>query len=257
MREKVLRALLSALEQDQVVVLATVVSVEGASPAALGARMLIWSDGRTLGSVGGGALEEGVVAEAQTALSEGTSRMRRYVLREQGDAALGMLCGGEVQVFVEVHRPPPRLLLVGGGNVGQPLAQMARAVGFRVDVVDVDPGRGSHDALQQDAVSEDTYVVIMTADAAADEAALRQALGTPAAYVGMIGSRRKAAIVFERLRGAGFSEAALGRVRAPIGLDLGGRTPAEIALAVLAEMVAVRYGGSAQPLAEIPPDAQS
>lgn len=257
MAEEVFRALLSALEQDQAVVLATVVEVKGASPAPVGARMLIWPDGRTTGTVGGGALEQRVVAEAQSALAEGRSRLQGFVLQEEGERALGMLCGGEVEVFVEVHRPPPRLLLVGGGNVGQPLAQMARLVGFRVEVVDVDPERGSFDAVEQSTICEDTYVVIMTADAQADESVLRKVVDSKAAYIGMIGSRRKIAIVFEGLKQTGVSEGALARVRAPIGLDLGGRGPAEIALAVLAEMVAVRYGASGHPLSRIPGDGST
>ncbi len=251
MSREILQTLLEALEREETVAQATVVEVQGASPAPLGAKMLVWPDGRTSGTVGGGALEGRVVAEARAALAEGRSRLCHYVLREEGQDAVGMLCGGDVRVFIEVHRPAPLLLLVGGGHVGRPLVEMARMVGFRVEVVDVDPKRRSVESLEQVPISEDTYVVIMTGDAAADEAALRYVVEKPAAYIGLIGSRRKVHLIFEHLQQAGISEEALTRVHAPIGLDLGGRTPAEIALAVAAEMVAVRYGGSGGPLSAI------
>jgi len=210
--------------------------------------MLIWPDARTLGTVGGGVLEQRVVAAAQEALAAGESRLYHYALREEGPDAVGMLCGGDVRVFIEVNFPPPTLLLIGGGNVGRPLAEMARLVGFRVQVVDIAAGQGLSEALAQARVGPNTYIVIMTAEHGADEGALHWAVQQPAVYVGMIGSRRKVAIIKEHLRQAGIAEEALARVHAPIGLDLGGRAPAEIALAVLAEMVAVRYGGSGRPL---------
>lgn len=248
MAHDALKSLLEALDRGESVALATVVEVEGASPAPLGAKMVVWPDGHTVGTVGGGVLEQRIVAESRAALGEGRSRLYHYALREAGPDAVGMLCGGDVRVFIEVQRPAPRLLLVGGGNVGQPLAEMARMVGFHVQVVDVDPARGVPASLDEWPVGEDTYVVIMTAEQNADEEALRRLVERPAAYIGMIGSRRKVAIILQHLREKGISEEALRRVRAPIGLDLGGRGPAEIALAVVAEMVAVRYGGSGRPL---------
>ena len=250
MNKTVLQSLLQALENGETVALATVVEVEGAAPAPVGAKMLIWPNGRTAGSVGGGALEQRVIAAAQAALAEGRPRLDHYALRQDGPDAVGMLCGGDVRVFIEVQQPVPTLLLVGGGNVGQPLTEMARLVGFRVHVVDVDPERRSVEALEQIPIAAHTYVVIMTAEKDADQEALLQVVERPAAYVGMIGSRRKVAIIRESLRAAGVPEEALARVRAPIGLDLGGRGPAEVALAVLAEIVAVRYGGSGRPLSQ-------
>jgi len=248
MSAKVLQALLEALERGEPVALVTVVEVQGASPAPLGAKVLVWADGRVMGTVGGGTLEQQAVADALSALAEGRSRLCRYVLQEEGKDAVGMLCGGEVRVFIEAHSPPPTLLLVGGGHVGRPLGEMARLCGFRVEVVDVDAERRSVEALDEVPIDENTYVVIMTAEVGADQDALQRLVEEPAAYVGMIGSRRKVAVIFEHLRQAGIPEEALARVHAPIGLDLGGRAPAEIALAVLAEMVAVRHGGSARPL---------
>jgi xanthine dehydrogenase accessory factor len=248
---EILEALLQAIEHNEPAALATIVEVTGSAPAPVGAKMLIWPDGRTTGTVGGGTLEQAIIDDAQAALSESQSRFSSYSLREDGQDSVGMLCGGEVQVFIEVYSAPPTLLLIGGGHVGQPLAEMARQVGFRVEIVDIDPERRSVEELANFPISQDTYIVIMTAEANADEEALRLVVETPAAYIGMIGSRRKVAIILEHLRDAGIDEDALTRVRAPIGLNLGGQTPSEIALSVVAEMVAVRYKRNAQPLSRL------
>jgi len=245
----VLHELTTAIERQEPVALATVVEVKGASPAQVGFKLLVRPDGRIAGNLGGGALEQRVREEALAALQEGRSRLVHYTLREEGSDAVGMLCGGEVTVFVEVYQPVPILLIVGGGHIGQPLAEMARIVGFQVQVVDVRPERATVPQLDPATITPWTYVVLITEDHVTDERALRQVLDTPAAYVGMIGSRRKVGIVFDHLRAEGVSEERLARVHAPIGLDLGGRSPAEIALAILAEVVQVRYGGTGTPQA--------
>lgn len=240
----VLHELTTAIERREPVALATVVEVKGASPAQVGFKLLVRPDGSVVGNLGGGALEQRVREEAVAALQEGQSRLVHYTLREEGPDAVGMLCGGEVTVFVEVYQPAPLLLIVGGGHIGQPLAEMARIVGFNVQVVDVRPERATVPQFDPTAITPWTYVVLITEDHVTDEQALRQVLDTPAAYIGMIGSRRKVSIIFDHLRAGGVPEERLARVHAPIGLDLGGRSPAEIALAILAEVVQVRYGGS-------------
>lgn len=229
--------------------LATVVEVKGASPAQVGFKLLVRPDGSVVGNLGGGALEQRVREEAVIALQEGQSRLVHYTLREEGPDAVGMLCGGEVTVFVEVYQPTPTLLIVGGGHIGRPLAEMARIVGFSVQVVDVHPERATVSQLDPATITPWTYVVLITEDHVTDQQALRQVLDTPAAYMGMIGSRHKVSVVLDHLRAEGVSEERLARVHAPIGLDLGGRSPAEIALAILAEVVQVRYGGTGTPRA--------
>jgi xanthine dehydrogenase accessory factor len=244
---EIITALDEALQRDEPVALATVVEVKGASPAQVGFKLLVRPDGSAVGNVGGGALEQRVREEAVTALREGRSRLAHYTLREQGPDAVGMLCGGEVTVFVEVYQPAPVLLIVGGGHIGQPLAEMARIIGFRVQVVDVRPERATVPQFDPAAITPWTYVVLITEDHVTDEQTLRQVLDTSAAYVGMIGSRRKVGVIFEHLQAEGVSDERLACVHAPIGLDLGGHSPAEIALAILAEIVQVRYGGTGQP----------
>lgn len=248
MRE-VVAALHKALEQNEPVALATVVEVSGASPAQVGFKLLVHRDGSAVGNLGGGELEQRVREEAMAALREGRSRLFRSTLREEGPDALGTLCGGDVTCFIEVYHPIPTLLIVGGGHLGQPLAEMARILGFSVQVVDVQPERATVPQFDPAAITPWTYVVIVTRTHLSDEQVLRQVLDTPAAYVGMIGSRRKVQTLFDHLQASGVPDEQLARVRAPIGLDLGGRSPEEIALAILAEIVQVRYGGTGRPRA--------
>ncbi len=238
----VLKALTSDLEANRPVALATIAQVQGASPAALGMKILVRPDGSTIGNVGGGLLEEAIRKDALAALRDGRSRLAHYALREEGENAVGVLCGGEVQVLIEVFMPKPTLLIVGGGHVGRPLAEMARLLNYEVNLADVRPERGQPFDLAT--ITANTFVVIMTEDAVSDEAVLREALPTPTPYLGMIGSRRKCRIIFEHLRADGVDESLLARIHAPVGLDLGGRQPAEVALAILAEIEMVRHQGS-------------
>ncbi len=237
-------ALAQTLESKQSAVLATVIEVSGASPAPVGAKLVLRADDTTAGTVGGGKLEEVILAECRRARADGRSRIVRYALAEQGAEAIGTLCGGEVRVFVEPYNPPPKLVIVGGGHIGRPLRVLGETVGFEVIVVDVEPGRASVPELDAVAFDEDSYVVLITTDHISDEAALRKTMASPVRYIGMIGSRNKCQTILDHLVADGFAEQQLARVYAPIGLDLGGPTPEEIAAAILAEIIAVRRGGS-------------
>ncbi len=242
------RELLSAIENRQPVAVATVTAADGASPARPGFKLLVRVDGSWLGNVGGGELEARIRQDThQTLLALAKPRTIHYTLREAGPDAIGTLCGGEVTVFVEPYLPKPTLLIVGGGHIGRPLAEIGQVVGYEVQVVDVNPERADRPQLDPEAVGLGSYVVLITENHVTDEQALRQVLNTPASYIGLIGSRRKIGLILDHLRADGFTAEQLARVRAPIGLDLGGREPAEIALAILAEIEAVRHGGSGRP----------
>jgi xanthine dehydrogenase accessory factor len=231
------------------VALVTVVDVQGTSPARVGGKLLVWPQGRVEGNIGGGNLARDVREEAIKALGEGRSRLYRRASGEDGLDEAGEPCGGEVTVFIEVIQPAVTLLVVGGGHVGSALAEMGRLVGMNVQVVDVRPERATVAQLDPEAITPETYVVIASASHASDEQALGQVLDSPAAYIGMIGSRSKVQTIFDHLRAGGASEEQLARVRAPIGLDLGGRSPEEIAVAILAEILQVRFGGTGKPRA--------
>ena len=243
------RAILSlsaAITNKQPAALATVVDIKGASPAKTGAHITLLENATTVGTVGGGKLEAAILADARTALETGLPKLTCYRLTEQGEAAIGTLCGGEVSVFIQPFLPPPQMVIVGGGHIGRPLKVMGETAGFEVIVVDVEPGRAHVPALEAVHLTMDSYIVLITTDHVSDEAALRQVIVSPARYIGMIGSRAKCGTILEHLRVDGIGTEALQRVYAPIGLDLGGPAPEEIAAAILAEIIAVRHGGSGE-----------
>jgi xanthine dehydrogenase accessory factor len=244
---EILQELMKAVEDTRPVALVTIVAVDGAAPAQLGFQLLVYGDGSAVGNVGGGELEAKIRQEAQMTITDGRPRLVSCALREEGPDALGMLCGGRVTAFIDPYAPKPTMLIVGGGHVGRPLAEMARIVGYDVHIIDAKSERASRTDADLAAISKQTYVVIMTENHISDEAFLRNVLKHPFPYVGMIGSQRKVGIIFDHLRADGYAEDQLAQVHAPIGLDLGGRQPSEIALAILAEVEAVRHGGSGQP----------
>jgi xanthine dehydrogenase accessory factor len=238
-----IQTLAEAIGRKQPAALATVIEVTGASPARAGAQLVLLADGSTAGTAGGGNLEAAILADARSALADGQPRLTHYALAREGPDAVGVLCGGDVRAFIQPYLPPPRLVIVGGGHVGKPLQVMGAAAGFDVVVVDAEPGRATAPDLDAAALTDDSYVVLITTDYVSDEAALRQALASPARYIGMIGSRAKCRTLLDHMRSEGVEAARLARVYAPIGLDLGGTTPQEIAVAILAEIIAVRRGG--------------
>ena len=230
----------NALQEKSSAVLVTVIEVTGASPAKTGAQIVLLPDGKTAGTVGGGKLEASILKDARQALSDGKPCQRHYQLAEEGLDAIGTLCGGDVRVFIQPYFPPPQLVIMGGGHIGRPLKLMGEAAGFDVTVVDVCPGVETLPELEQVTLTNDSFVVLITTDHISDEAALRVALKSDVPYIGMIGSLAKVRIILGHLQTDGISEADLNRIYAPIGLDLGGNSPQEIAVGILAEVIACR-----------------
>jgi len=238
--------------------LCTVTRTGGSTPAREAMRMVVRADGTALGTVGGGRFEEEVRRAALLAMVDEKCRTLAFELTEDDDMEPGLVCGDTLEVFVE-PLTVPRLIVLGAGHLGRAVARVAAAAGFRVTVADDRPTHATRDrfpgaaevlAIPFDGLSgaleaDDTsYVVIVTRTCATDERCLAWALGTPARYVGMIGSARKVAKARERLLARGVPAAGLDRVHAPVGLDLGARTHEEIAVAIVAEMIAVRRLGS-------------
>lgn len=241
---KAIQQLSNAINNNQPAVLATVIAFKGACPAKVGAQIVLLSDGSTTGTVGGGKLEASILADARASLESRTPSIKHYKLAEEGKDAIGTLCGGEVDVFIQPYAPAAHLVIVGGGHIGRPLKVMGEAAGFMVEVVDVEPGRADIPQLESAKLTEMSYVVLITTDHISDESALRIALKSPAPYIGMIGSLAKCRTILEHLRADQIDEADLSRVYAPIGLDLGGSSPQEIACAILAEVIAVKAKGA-------------
>ena len=238
--EHILIQLAQAISTKEPAALVTVIEAKGASPAKVGAQIVLFQNGTTTGTVGGGKLESSILEDATKDLAGRKCGLHHYQLTEEGKDSIGTLCGGEVTVFVQSYFPPPRLVIVGGGHIGRPLKIMGEATGFEVEVVDVAPGRATVPELEQINLSCDSYVVLIITDHVSDEGAMRIALKTSAPYIGMIGSVAKCRTILDHLRADGFSATSLERAYAPIGLDLGGNSPNEIAVGILAEVIACR-----------------
>ena len=254
--------------------LCTVADTRRSAPRDAGAKMLVAPDGAIAGTVGGGPLEAVVIAEAVRLLREGgDSGLRRFSLTTAGDAAepiplqgsapddlLGMKCGGECTVLIDLVRPAARLLLFGGGHVGERVAAVAGEAGLEVTVVDDRPAYSDRarfpratEVRCRDLALEPLggllpgpvdFVVILTRCHALDEGVLEAALGSGARYIGLIGSRRKVAVILRGIaRRTGQDPRQDPRLHAPVGLRLGDKTPGEIAISILAEVLLVKSAG--------------
>jgi xanthine dehydrogenase accessory factor len=254
----VVSAVLELLTRRQRGALATVVRVSGSTPQQAGARLLLRDDGTTLGTVGGGAIERAVLEALHRSLTSEASELLSRDLAHD----LGMCCGGRMEIFVEPILPSPRLWLLGAGHVAKPTAALALTVGFEVLVVDEReelntaerfPGcqlriDDPSDVLARAGLGERDWVVIVTHDHQLDERALESASATGARYVGLVGSRRKVYRLVERVAVKRHGDVPIERLFAPIGLDIGAITPEEIAVSIVAELVALRHGKAANHL---------
>lgn len=258
MRE-VLEAFLDELRCGRRAVLATIVRASGSTPRSLGARMIVLADGSTVGTIGGGAFEAMVTCDAKELLEgpDAQAAVKRYTFTEEGQDALGMACGGTAEVLLEPSQSGARLVIFGAGHVGLALARLARTVGFAPELVDdrkefCDAAAESSvgrvfpcDAAYAEgvpALDPSCYVAVVTRCHRTDRLALKRVLGQPLKYVGLIGSRRKKAVIFGELAEQdGVSSADLAQVRCPIGLPLGGETPEEIAVSIVAELLQTKY----------------
>ena len=232
------------------VVLATVIESLGSAPREEGARMLIRADGSIEGTIGGGAIEKKIIDEALTLINAAAPKLVKYELKD-----IGMSCGGGMSVFLEPLLPAPQLIIFGAGHIGSALSHIGTLLDFRVTVVDNRPEFASRELLtsadtviaenyQQaiDAliITDNTYMVILTHKHAHDYEVLEQLIHKQFRYLGMIGSKTKVATVLQQLRAKGVSEDIIKKIHSPIGISIGAHTPAEIAISIAAEIVAVR-----------------
>ena len=236
--------------------LATVVRTSGSTPQQAGARLLLRPDGGTVGTVGGGAIEHAVLQALREAQQGGEPRL---LARDLGHD-LGMCCGGRMEIFVEPVEGAPRLWLFGAGHVARPTAAMARGVGFEVIVVDEREELNTEPRfpacrrelaeptalLRAAALGGRDWLLIVTHDHRLDEELLERALEKQPRFIGLVGSRRKTFRLLQRI-GARLGDLAAkrDRVYAPVGLDIGAVGPDEIAVSIVAELVALRRGRQA------------
>ena len=216
-------------------------------------RRLVLPDGQMIGTLGDAALDAWITSQAMGAMTEGTSRTVTHPEKRE-------------ELFIEVQISPPSLIIAGGGHIAVPLAGLGTMMGFKVVVLDDRPDFANRErfpeadevlaadfgeTLSDYPIDDQTYVAIMTRGHSHDMECLLQVIESPAAYIGMIGSRRRVRGVFELVKAEGYSEDLLARVHAPIGLDIGAQTPEEIALSIMSEVVRARRGGSAGSLSQL------
>lgn len=244
--------------------LATVIEAAGSTPRSAGARMLVYANGDTVGTIGGGALEHAVIARARAAIESG--RPERYAVHVVRD--LGMCCGGRVEVYVEPLFVRVPLVVFGAGHVAAALAPIATALEFDVTVVDARPELATDErfpgcrVVLADAVSfarglgdhPEAHWLVVTHDHQLDQELLEILLPRTSAWLGMIGSRGKVTRFLTRLEAAGMDPTLFTKLCAPVGLDIGAETPTEIAVSIAAELVRVRRRADrpAVPLSTIP-----
>lgn len=238
--------------------LCTVVKSEGSTPRHVGSKMLVHPDGTFIGTVGGGDLEHRVLDEAWMAISDGQPRTLIYSLVDpkRGDPGV---CGGTVEVFVEPILPPAMIVVIGGGHVGKAVVHLAKWLGFRVAVSDDRaefcnpesvPGADAYYPVPMAElpnhlkVTRQTYLVVTSRGSAIDAAGLPPLLDSNAAYVGVIGSKRRWLATVKALKEKGIAEEKIARVHSPMGIELNAETPEEIAVSILAEILMLRGGGS-------------
>jgi xanthine dehydrogenase accessory factor len=254
---EVFAAVAAALERGEAAALVTIVSTTGSTPQRVGAKMLVYADGRTVGTIGGGCYENDAFGKARDAIRSRRPQLVHYELDDDFAQETGLICGGQMDVYIEPIEPSPELYIVGAGHVGFHLGRLAHEVGFRVHVVDDREKFANADRfpaaveivvddipswIARASLPPHAYAVIVTRGHTNDLEALRALAVRDLRYLGLIGSRAKVARIYEALTDDRIPPAALDRVHAPIGLDIGAVTPQEIAVSILAELIAVKHG---------------
>ncbi len=257
MNQEVFAAVTDALDRGEPAALVTIVSTKGSTPQRVGAKMLVFGDGRMVGTIGGGCYENDAFWKARESITNRRPQLVHYELDDDFAQETGLICGGQMSVYIEPIEPSPELYVIGAGHVGFHLANLAHEVGFRVHVVDdrekfANTERFPHAAevltedipawLGRTVLPPHAYVVVVTRGHTNDLDAMRALVARDLRYLGLIGSRAKVARIYGVLATEGLPTEALKQVHAPIGLDIGAVSPQEIAVSILAELIAVKHG---------------
>ncbi len=244
--------------------LCTIIRSQGSTPRGSGSRMLVYPDGSISGTVGGGELENRVIAQAREAIKDGKSRLLEYNMTDPARGDPGV-CGGQVEVYVEPLLPKPTIVVIGAGHVGKAVAHLAHWLGYQVVVNDDRPEFCTPEFVpdadqylpykmaelpQYLEITSWTYLVLTTRGSNVDVEGLPALLDTTAAYVGVIGSQRRWAVARKEMIENGVSPEKLERVRSPIGLELNAETPEEIAVSIMAEIIMLYQGGNGRAMSE-------
>ncbi len=249
--------------QDQGIsfAIATIIESQGSTPRNT-AKMIVKGDGSIVGTIGGGLAEAYIIKESIDAIRENKSKTVGYSLDSEQTDGIEMLCGGKINVFIEVVLEAPRIVMIGAGHVGLAVSKLVDFLGYHLAIVDersefansknypmageIYCSRDMEQVMEQLRIEGNTFIVIATDEW--DLPALKGVINSKAAYIGMIGSRRKVKIVKEELQKEGITPERLEFIHTPVGLDIGSETPEEIALSIMAEILKVRNGKTGKSL---------
>jgi len=261
---------LKAKKDNKIYAVATVVKTEGNTPRSAGAKMLVMADGTTHGTVGGGIVEKQAIADCMNAIRSGQTMLRTYSAISPEIVEKGMVCGNHMTIFIEPGERQPYLYLCGCGHVAQAVLPLAKSMGYYVVAIDARDISGYEAVLKPadelhildsfDKIGDLDFVpgaafIACSFSHKTDGDILNVILSREPSYVGMLGGKPKIRALFAKLKENGYSEEVLKRIHAPIGLDIGGEKPAEIAVSIMAEILAARNGGSCRPMRDILQDA--
>jgi xanthine dehydrogenase accessory factor len=242
-------------EAGEEAALVTIVSATGSTPREEGTKMLVKPDGAIAGTIGGGSLEAQVIEEAIGVIKQGKPKHLHMSLSAKEAGEAGMICGGDLEVFIEPILMTPTLYIFGGGHISLSLARIAKLIGFKIAVIDDRAEYANAErfpeaemvladdftkAFSKLKIDKTSYIVIVTRGHQNDELVLEWAISTPAKYIGMIGSKSKVKTTYSHLLTKGVSKETLDSVHSPIGLAIDAQTPEEIAVSILAEIIKVR-----------------
>src|SRR5215208_1991981 len=250
---------LSELEKNnEFAALCTVVKSEGSTPRHVGSKMLVYPNGKFIGTVGGGEMESRVIKSALQTLQSGNAQTLSYTMADPARGDPGV-CGGTVEVFVEPILPPAIIVVIGAGHVGKAVVHLAKWLGFRVAVSDDRPefcnpdsvpGADAYYPVEMGKLAEElkinkrTYIVITSRGSSVDAQGLPTLLDTDPAYIGVIGSRRRWLTTVKALKEKGVPDEKLAKVHSPMGLELNAETPEEIAVSIIAEILMIKDRGT-------------
>lgn len=263
---QVARAYIEAQEQGLSAALVTIIQTSGSMPRHTGSKMLVYTNGQIVGTIGGGKMESRVIEDAQHAIQLGQTAQVEYSLNDLSAGDPG-ICGGTARFFIEPLVQLPTLLVIGGGHVGKALCELGLWAGLRVILSDDRPEYCNADYVpnlhgylsvlpsqvpQHLEITPNTYIAAVTRGLPVDKELLPALLQTSAAYIGLIGSRRRWTLTIKALEEQGVTREQLARVHAPLGLELNAETPQEIAVSILAEIIMLHRGGNGQPMRFLP-----
>lgn len=252
----IMKKAIEDIEQGKELAIATITKSEGSTPRGKGTVMAVLADGSIHGTIGGGALEKHIIELSIDAIKEGKSKSVNLPLNTKG---VEMICGGEVEVFIDVYKTNPKLLIVGGGHVGYAMYKIASLLDFDIVIFEDREEFLTHErfplakelvlgpmkeTLRDYKIDENSYIVIVSRGHKYDQESLEEVVNSNAKYIGAMGSKRKVITTMNNLKELGFSEENLNKVYAPIGLNIAAESPEEIAMSIISEILLVKNQGN-------------